>query len=238
MLKRSPEKLHRIKDNGNDWDGIPDEKLNPFQRVAKATKGIVTIGNTITTVGAGLFVMGLIDYANGEKVKAVAELAGSRGADLVDGAAADATDTKGRIGRDYDPTVDAAELLVGAPVLTHLGALPLASTVIMVAPKVVDTGAAIAARARGIEVNPTESGKLGAGGTWIGVTAFLARAAFDQYLPGYAETALETVGWVGTVGGTLYKLPATADYVRAGFGPEQPPQPLQELPPELPPSTD
>jgi phosphatidylglycerophosphate synthase len=226
MFKRSEEKLHRLQNNQNDWDGIADEDLNVFQRVAKKTKGIITVGNTITTVGAGLFTMAMIDIANGQKEKAAIGLIGSRVCDLGDGYGADITGTKGKIGRDYDPTVDAAELMIGAPILTAYGAMPLIPTIAMTVPKVIESAASINARKRGIEVNPTDEGKLGAGLMWFGIGSFIARFAFERHLPGYIDTGLEGIGWAGTIGGVVIKAPATMEYWEAGFGPM--PQQIEE----------
>src|SRR5690606_33999365 len=162
----APDKLHRLADNQNDWDGIPDESLTRLQRLGKRTNGIVTMGNAITTAGATAFTIAMFDLLNGNKIQGLVGLGISRGADLADGAAADATQTKSKFGRDFDPSIDAAELMIGAPVLTHVGALPVATTVAMTLPKAIDIAASVGARWRNIEVNPTEEGKLGAGAIW------------------------------------------------------------------------
>ena len=68
-------------------------------------------------------------------------------------------------------------------------------------------------------MNPTEEGKLGAFALWGGIGSFMLRGALDHHLPGFADTTLEVVGLAGTLGGTLYKAPATLEYLRGGFGP-------------------
>lgn len=220
MSRRSPEKLHRIAENKNDWDGVPDAELNPWQWVAKKTKGILTIGNTITLNGAILFTNGLFDILNGNKLEGSLKLVGGRGCDLADGIAADKTGTKGKIGRDFDPTVDGAELLVGAPVLVYTDMLPTIPAVVMIGSKLIDTVAAAAAKSKGREMNPTEEGKMGAFAIWGGMGSFMVKAVLDHHLPGYVDTILDVAGVAGTVGGTLYKTPATIEYCQVGFGPE------------------
>jgi hypothetical protein len=54
---------------------------------------------------------------------------------------------------------------------------------------------------------------------WIGIGAFMLEGVIDKHVPGIVDTALEVTGWVGTVGGTAYKLPATREYVVTAFGP-------------------
>lgn len=218
MARRSEEKLHRLQNNKNDWDNISPDKLNRWQRVAKASRGILTIGNTITIASTALVINGLADFANGQKMSGLLKVMGGRAGDLADGAAADATGTKGRIGRDLDPSVDAIQLLAAAPVLEHAGYLPLAPAVAMIGSKGLDIAGSLAARSRGRELNPAEEGKLGAFALWGGIGCFMLKGALDRHLPGAVDTALEIAGWTGTVGGTIYKLPATAEYLRGGFG--------------------
>lgn len=224
MNSQSPEhNLHRLQNNNNDWDSVPDTDLTILQRIAKKSHGILTLANVITITSTVAVINGLADFANGQRTSGVLKVMVGRAGDLADGAIADATGTKGRIGRDLDPTVDAIQLAVALPILEHTGYLPLIPAVLMGSSKVIDTLGAVAARARSRELNPTHEGKIGAFAFWTGIGSFMLRGALDHRMPGLADTALETIGWAGTVGGTVYHVPANIEYLRGGFGANQEP---------------
>lgn len=215
--------LHRLQNNKNDWDGVPVADLSMLQRIAKRSHGVLTLANAITITSTVAVINGLVDFANGQRASGVLKVMAGRAGDLADGAIADTTSTKGRIGRDLDPTVDAIQLAVALPVLEHTGYLPLIPAVLMGSSKVIDTLGAVAARARSRELNPTHEGKIGAFAFWTGIGSFMLRGALDHRIPGFADTALETIGWAGTVGGTAYHVPANIEYLRGGFGANQEP---------------
>src|SRR5579862_7066069 len=108
--------MHRAGAEGQ-WASVPPENQNPFQKVAAATKGIVTPGNAVSIAGAGLVATGLKNIATGETAKGVIQVGAGRAADLLDGTAAEATGTKSPIGEAVDVGVDKAELVAAVPIL-------------------------------------------------------------------------------------------------------------------------
>lgn len=218
MTENVSESLHRLQEGRNDWDDIPTAELNFWQKVAKKTVGIVTIGNAITVSGTVLVVNGLYNFVSGNKALGVAEVVAGRGLDVVDGVSADITKTKGKIGRDLDAGVDGVQLLAALPILENVGAIPTTVALAVAISKIVDAAGTFAAKARHREINPTKEGKLGAGALWAGIGAFMLHATLDKHLPGMADNTLEAIGWTGTIGGTVYKIPATIEYVSIGFG--------------------
>src|SRR3990167_413262 len=106
MSEKVPKNLHRLENNQNDWDRLKPEEMNFWQRVAKKTRGIITAANGITLLSTVLVMNGISDFVNGRKAEGITKVAAGRIGDLVDGAVADKTGTKGKVGRGLDPTVD------------------------------------------------------------------------------------------------------------------------------------
>jgi phosphatidylglycerophosphate synthase len=217
MTQENNEKLHRLQSNHNDWDDIKDEDLSRLQRIAKKSHGIITAANAITIAGTVAVINGLSDFADGRKVEGTAKVLVGRLGDIADGAVADKTKTKGRFGRDLDPTVDKIQLAAGLVILTGADVLPIAATVAVAAPNIIGSIGSIAARKHGVEVNPSASGKHGAAAVWLGVGAFMLKNAIEKHSPGLVDSGLEAIGWAGTVGGAALSLPAAVEYSKAGF---------------------
>ena len=97
-------KLHRI-ERQSDWQDIPAEDLNFFQKIAKKTHGIVTPANVITTIGLGLVIDGCNDLDQNPN-KALIKVSAGRVADYLDGIVADKTQTKSKIGEAADVMAD------------------------------------------------------------------------------------------------------------------------------------
>lgn len=222
MFEKLPKSLHRLENNQNDWDGLRPEEMNTWQRIAKKTRGLLTAANTITLMSTVVVMNGLFDYVNGRKAEGIAKVAAGRFGDIADGYVADRTSTKGRVGRALDPSVDFIQLGFALPMLVDTGALPIVPAVLVAAPKVVDAAATVSATLRRKEINPTKEGKWSITAIWTGIGAFILNHAIEKHAPGFVDTTLETIGWVGTGGGAAYHLPATMEYVGIGFGSTQP----------------
>lgn len=218
MLKRNPEKLHRIKNNSNDWDDIPDDRLNPHQRLAKKTRGIATAANAVTLSGTIIVLDGLMSITSGQKLRGFIEIIVGRSADIADGMIADATDTKSKLGRDFDAGVDGVQLVAAAVVLAHNDIVPAVAAGVMVAQKGADTLGTIAGKINHNEINPTGEAKAGMALLWGGISSFVLAATVERHIPGWTETVLEGIGWAGTMGGAAVKAPATIEYLQVGFG--------------------
>jgi len=222
MLRRSEEKMHKIVDGKNDWDLVPNDKLSVLQRLAKRTKGIVTVGNTITVFGFGLAVNGLVDFMNGQRALGTAKVIGGRVCDILDGKAAHKTKTKGSLGRDLDAGLDGAFLLGAVAALEVTGVLPIIPAVAVAGPKVADSFGAFAAKFRGRDINATGESKIGAFGINFGIGSLMLASTVEKHVPGFAEYALQTIGYVGALGGSMLKLSGTKEFLQIGFGPEGP----------------
>jgi phosphatidylglycerophosphate synthase len=125
VIPRTNKELHRLEDNHNDWDSVPVTKLSYWQRLAKKTNGFLTPGNAITLIGTVLVIDGLVDFAAGNRIIGTIKVVTGRVSDILDGIVAARTRTKGRIGRDLDPTADIMQLIIGVALLGHAKILPL-----------------------------------------------------------------------------------------------------------------
>mgnify|MGYP001214635321 CR=1 FL=1 len=219
MEKSIPKSLHRLRDGGkNDWDGLADNELNKFQKLAKKSKGILTAANAVTIASTVVVLNGLSDYINGQKMQGIFKIFTGRLGDVGDGIIAEATGTKGRFGRSLDPSMDFVQLGVALPMLVQGDVMPLIPAVAIATPKAIDATATMTSVVRGHEMNPTSEGKRSIAMIWAGIGAFMVKHALNKHAPGMADVALEAVGWAGTLGGAVYHLPATKEYVQIALG--------------------
>lgn len=218
MSEDIPESLHRLKNNQNDWDGLEPDEMNIWQKIAKKTRGIITAANAVTIASTVVVMNGLADYVNGNKVEGVVKVAAGRLGDVADGLIADKSGTKGRVGRALDPGVDFVQLCIGLPMLVQADVLPIVPALAIAVPKVIDAAATVSATVRHKEMNPTIEGKRSITAIWTGIGALMLKGTIDKHAPGFVDTALDVVGWGGTIGGAVYHIPASVEYVSIGFG--------------------
>ena len=175
--------LHRA-DTKPEWE--LSTKRNVFQKVAATTGGIVTLGNLVSLAGAAFVASGLIDIANGNTRKGIMKVAVGRGADLVDGLAADKTKTKSPLGEATDVVIDKAELMVGLPVLIAKGIAPKSFGFAAVAQTVANGYYTKTAKAAGNEIHTGAEGKYSTFLQWTalglyGVSAMMRESPeYDQ----------------------------------------------------------
>lgn len=107
-----------------DWSLVPPEKRTRLQRIAAKTKGWLTLGNIVSVAGATLTIKGLYDYTQGHALAAVTEIGVGRIFDLIDGATAKFTNTRGEAGALVDSALDKVLAGIGIVALTLTGDLP------------------------------------------------------------------------------------------------------------------
>lgn len=217
MARKHREKAHSIENDRPDWEGIPDEKLNRWQKIAKKTNGWITCANALTISCGVLFMNGIADYANGQHIMGTIKVGAARAGDLGDGMLADMQGVKGPKGKRIDASVDMIELGVGLPVLYATDTLPLVPLVAMAAPKVIGTIGSVAADIRGREIKVTADGGFGTAAMWIGMGSLMVAKAIGQDA-GLIQDTFEVLGYAGTTVGGVLSTRATIDYVQAGFG--------------------
>ncbi len=162
-----------------DWEQIPAEQHNVWQKVANSSNGIVTPGNIITIAGAGLVFSGMNDIKQNRKFNAFSKIAIGRIADLADGYIANKTGTKSSKGEALDAAVDSVELALAIPMLVRREYLPMRTGLIYGIHKAVNGYASAKAKKNGYELHSSWSGKRAEAFRW-GTIAFYALAKLSE----------------------------------------------------------
>ncbi len=150
--------LHRS-DKTPDWDKIPENEYNVWQKIAKKTNGILTPGNMVTLTGAALVISGASDLRNNKDGRGFTKLAIGRAADTLDGFLADKTSTKSPLGESLDAFVDSAETITFLPLMIKKDYLPLRTGIIYGIHKAINAGATAIAKRDGLELHTSWAGK-------------------------------------------------------------------------------
>lgn len=158
--------LHRTHQHP-DWHAVAAEDRSVWQRLAAATRGIVTPGNIITLVGLTMVLAGLGALLGQYYWLAGALVLAGRLCDLLDGWAADATGTKSPLGELVDATVDKIE--TGAAFVAVLIAqlLPWWIVALLLAVQVMIAVIALAARRHKVALHPSRRGKVAMALIWV-----------------------------------------------------------------------
>lgn len=203
--------LHRT-EKQPDWEKVPEEERTRVQRIAAKTNGIVTPGNITSVAGAVLVSRGLSDIKKGKTKRGLAKIFVGRVFDLVDGTVADKTGTKSPTGEAVDAGLDKAVMFQAADVLQKRGFLPKHASRILLAQNVASAGLSLEAKARGVELHPSEEGKKGTAGQWMAVGLYsLATVARKSESPAVAE-GLEAAALATLVAATTLTGTAIVDY--------------------------
>lgn len=223
--------LHRANKKA-DWDEIPANERNVFQRIAAKTDGVVTPGNATSVVGAFTVASGLKDIYKGKTKRGIVKVGIGRVGDLVDGTVADKTGTKGPKGEATDAGIDKALMLTALPVLVKKGGLPKYAAGALLAQNAASAAIAAQAKQEDVTLHPSEDGKKAVFGQWGAVGLYgLAEAARRADAPNVAR-GLEAAGLASLAVATVLGTKAVIGYhaeVQAG-----PPNPRVELPSENP----
>ena len=150
-----------------DWHAIDPSKRNFWQRCAVVTHGVVTPGNLVTIVGLILVLWGLIVLIVGDYWLAGGLVLVGRLCDLLDGWAADATQTKSPLGELMDATADKIETAAALVAIWVAGVAPWWLVLGLIATQLLISGIAVIARRRGVELHPSRRGKLAMAFIWV-----------------------------------------------------------------------
>jgi len=105
-----------------DWTLISSKDANAWQRLALATRGVITPANIVSVMGLLLVTWGADDLRGNAWVFGLSLIAMGRLADLADGLVANYTKTKSRFGEAVDATCDklAIGIIVIAALVAHV----------------------------------------------------------------------------------------------------------------------
>jgi phosphatidylglycerophosphate synthase len=171
--------LHRVSGK-SDWENVVPAKRNVFQKVAAATKGIVSPANVITVVGLGIVIYGLGLVLQQQFWPGLILLVVGRLLDIADGLVADATQTKSAIGELFDAAADKIGTLLTIVVLILAGITYWWVIVALVLPQVIIPLVILYKKYKGIKVHPTRQGKLSMAATWAGIPGLLLLKALHE----------------------------------------------------------
>ncbi|HEY8998793.1 MAG TPA: CDP-alcohol phosphatidyltransferase family protein [Candidatus Saccharimonadales bacterium] len=164
-------KMHRAGKRG-EWEGVKPSVRNVWQRVAARTDGYVTPANAVSVVGIMLVVIGLETFADGNFWRGIILIAVGRFADLLDGAVAERTHTKGPKGEALDAGLDKIAAMAALILFAMHGQLPVIPAVLIAVESVgIAVIVAVGVR-RGVTVHPGASGKLATFAAWGVLLAF------------------------------------------------------------------
>lgn len=193
-----------------DWSLVAPERRTRLQRIAAKTKGWLTVANLVSVAGAGLTLKGLHDYTQGHSVTAVAEVGAGRILDLVDGAVATWTKTRGLAGAFVDSGIDKVLAVIGLSTLTLTGDLDPRITVPAVLLQAWITKKNKDIHDLGGNPTPNRLGKYAMAGLSLYYAAPIAAAAAENIGLSHAETVLQIGG--GVIGLASVALSAIAAY--------------------------
>ncbi|MGH7157582.1 MAG: CDP-alcohol phosphatidyltransferase family protein [Candidatus Saccharimonadales bacterium] len=195
-----------------DWETIPKNKRNPWQRLAFSTKGVVTPANVTSVIGALLVLLGLYYIVAGDLWWGLVCVAIGRLADILDGAVAQATGTKSSVGEAVDVGLDKTIIVAAIVAFFITGVIPLWAVALIGARNVINAALGLLGKARKKELHPTRTGKLAAALEWVAILLFIVAAVFrTQQLAG-GETAATVAAALTLVLAMLLGAAAIKDY--------------------------
>lgn len=171
--------LHRA-GNAPDWQKIPEDQWNPFQRFAARTRGVVTPANFITLIGLGLVLYGGLAVFQHHYWLGLACIVLGRLADILDGWVADRTGTKNTLGEFLDAAVDkvATLALLGLFIWAHVAAWWVLG--LMILPHIIIGLYSGAIWVSGRRLHPSRIGKYTMAAVWVCMGAFVLLQALGH----------------------------------------------------------
>lgn len=158
-------KMHRAGKRG-EWEALAPAERNAWQRLAARTNGFVTPANAVSVAGIVLVLIGLDVVADGNFWHGIMLLAIGRFADLIDGAIAEATHTKGPKGEALDAGLDKVAAVAALLLLATHGQLPWPPAALIALESIVIAAITSVGLRRGVTVHPSAYGKLATFAAW------------------------------------------------------------------------
>lgn len=171
--------LHRTSGTP-DWENVTPSARNAFQKVAAATNGILSPANAISVIGLGLVIYGLAEVINQQFWLGLGLLAVGRLLDIVDGAVAEATQTKSPLGELFDAAADKIGTLLTVIALFAANVTYWWVIFALLIPQVIIPIVIFYKKQKGISVHPTRQGKLSMAAAWVGIVGLLVTKALND----------------------------------------------------------
>jgi phosphatidylglycerophosphate synthase len=162
--------LHRA-GNRADWEKVPANKRNIWQKVAASTSGVVTPANLISAIGAVITIIGLVGLVNDPSLLNISLVIGGRLADIADGYVAQKTMTKSPLGEVIDASVDKLLAFIAVLALAVADLAPLVIIVLILLYSIFNSIVSAAAKLQNKPIHPSREGKFAGAACW-GVIIF------------------------------------------------------------------
>ncbi len=166
-------KLHRRGDRA-DWDKVRAARRTSWQRLAKASHGVLTPANLITVAGFLLVALGCYLLIRHKYSYGIAAIVVGRLADIADGIVAERTKTKSSLGEIMDAGLDKVAMLLLLLALIDQHLIPLVLLGIVLLQNAINVVVALLAKSKGIELQPSAHGKITVAATWMSLVTFAA----------------------------------------------------------------
>lgn len=195
----------------SDWELVPaGVELNPWQKVAAHTHGIVTPANAITLLGNVLTFGGLVAISKERPRLGLSAIVLGRLADVVDGKVAHATGTKSPLGEALDAGFDKVQAVVAIPVMLRADIVPRLEASIIGSQQLLMAGATVVAKLRGKEIHPRLEGKLATAAAWGSLVSY----GYAEATESVVSTIFEAIGFASLVAATSFGAHAIAGYAQ------------------------
>jgi phosphatidylglycerophosphate synthase len=198
-----------------DWEKVEPENHKFWQRIADRTNGYVTPGNIISVAGAACVFWGLKDINEQRKLKGTLKVGVGRFLDILDGAAANRSETKSPMGEALDATLDKITAAVAIPVLLKNDMLPKKFAAFAGVQNLANVALTAIAKKKGNEIHSGKAGKLSTGFLWGAIGMYgLSQVAEESNKPVLAE-AFNLIDKSSEATYVAVGAAATAEYYRA-----------------------
>lgn len=157
-----------------DWETVAVEERTALQRLAAATRGVVTPPNLISVLGFALVIYGLVGLLQEAYWTGLIALGVGRLLDVVDGAVAQLTGTKSPLGELVDATIDKFGTLFTIIVfyIADISFWWLITALLL--PQALISLVVLYKRTKNQKVHPTLAGKLSMGALWVSLIGLVA----------------------------------------------------------------
>lgn len=160
-----------------DWEMVAIEERTAIQKLAAATRGVVTPPNLISLIGFGLVIYGLLALLQEAYWVGLGALGVGRLLDIVDGAVAQLTGTKSPLGELVDATIDKFGTLFTIIAFYIAGISFWWLITVLLLPQVLISLVVLYKRVKNQKIHPTLAGKLSMGALWVSLVGLVVMKA-------------------------------------------------------------
>jgi phosphatidylglycerophosphate synthase len=164
--------LHRSKKP--DWERIDAAHYTWLQGLAASSGGLVTVGNLVTVVGFSIVLIGMNEIIDQNYWLALSALIIGRFLDVVDGWAADLTQTKSPLGELLDAGLDKVGTIMTIVILYSYRVAPWWILLALALPHICITTITFISIHLKKHLHPSTRGKISMATAWLSLLGFVS----------------------------------------------------------------